>query len=107
MKAVATSFFILIVSFSSTSALARLKPPEPYAYSYKVMKSGGIDVSSVCDQYGGIDWKNCRRYAQWQFENQCRELTLRLPRELGGRRAKLQAKQRFFCNASRRTSAFR
>ncbi|MBB5322726.1 hypothetical protein [Marinobacter oulmenensis] len=46
--------------------------PEPkhYYFSYQTQQNRIVE-SSVCSRYSGMDWKGCRRYANWVFAKKC------------------------------------
>lgn len=100
MKVYQQAALIGVLLAVSISASARIVVPEHDQFSYRSFGSGRIDVSSVCAEYGGVEWKNCRRYAQWYFSNQCRELSLK-ERRTSDLHPNLRKSKQFFCHAAK------
>ena len=82
-------------------------PPKAYGFSYQTASNGRIVENSVCKEYGGLDWKGCRRYAQWKFSVQCWNLGYDIKHSSGPSRQKIKQQLDFFCDAKRRVTPLR
>ena len=77
------------------------EPPEYYRFQYDVDGSGNVIARSVCTQYGGIERKNCRRYAQWTFAKKCWELGYQEKHSQGNLRQTIRRDMDIYCRASK------
>ena len=82
-------------------------PPPAYGFSYQTANNGRIVEKSVCNQYSGLDWKGCRRYAQWHFAVKCWDLGYSIKHQGGAVRQKMKKEMDFFCDAKRRVTTLR
>lgn len=108
MKGICTAFLTLALVLTPTLTRAGTElaknPPEAYRFSYQTASNGRVVPSSVCKEYSGLDWKGCRRYAQWHFAVQCWQLGYDLKNTTGSVRRKMKNQQDFFCDAKRRVT---
>lgn len=74
--------------------------PDYYKFDYKY-KNWRIIDNTVCDRYSGLEWKGCRRYANWFFSKKCWEYGYELRHKTGDVRRKLMKKKEMFCHAKR------
>jgi ABC-type dipeptide/oligopeptide/nickel transport system permease component len=98
-------FLVSLPSFAGTE-LAN-NPPEAYRFSYQTGSNNRVIEKSVCKEYSGLEWKGCRRYAQWHFAVKCWNLGYDLKHKSGSVRQKMMKKRDFFCDAKRRVTALR
>ncbi|WP_166263868.1 hypothetical protein [Marinobacter caseinilyticus] len=106
----AVPFFVaLLLGLESAWAGTKLAddPPEFYRFSYQTANNGRIVENSVCKKYSGLDWKGCRRYAQWHFAVQCWDLGYDIKHQTGSVRQKMKKEKEFFCDAKRRVTPLR
>ncbi|WP_166260101.1 hypothetical protein [Marinobacter salicampi] len=82
-------------------------PPEHYRFSYQTANNGRVVENSVCKEYSGLDWKGCRRYAQWHFAVKCWNLGYDIKHQNGAVRQKMLKEIDFFCDAKRRVTPMR
>jgi len=94
--------FLLVLAVCSWSGLAKSSgirdAPEYYSYSYQ-SKNGRIIEKSVCREYSGLDWKECRRFAQYQFKEKCWELGYEMKHKNGNTLRRIKKERAFFCDA--------
>jgi|SRR5690606_213148 len=95
--AMATMVLAANVSVVQADSFEKLKP-DYYKFNYKYQNYRIID-KTVCDQYSGLDWKGCRRYANWFFSKKCWEYGYELRHTSGKVRQEIQKKQQMFCHA--------
>ena len=96
-------FFAILATFSlNISANSKINDqPKNYQFSYKIKNNEKIDESSVCHQYGGIEWKECRRYAQWVFSEKCWNLRYKIKHTTGDLRRQIRKEIEFYCDAKK------
>lgn len=103
MKRMVFAVLVLAILGVGTTAHAerfeKMKP-EYYKFDYRY-KNWRIIENSVCDQYSGLDWKGCRRYANWFFSKKCWEYRYELRHKSGSVRQKLMKQKEMFCHAKR------
>ncbi|MBD3657809.1 hypothetical protein [Marinobacter sp.] len=75
--------------------------PDYYHFTYKIDRNQNVLPNSVCAEYGGIERKNCRRYAQWKFAKKCWELGYKEKHSDATLRAKIQREKEISCEASK------
>ncbi|GHD52474.1 hypothetical protein SAMN05216429_106138 [Marinobacter persicus] len=75
--------------------------PDYYEFDWEY-KNNRIIESTVCDRYSGLDWKNCRRYANWYFSEKCWEYRNELRHKSGDVRREILKKRDRYCDAKRR-----
>lgn len=111
MKRTVTSLSIaslILVSLPSSAETELANdPPESYPFSYQTASNGRIVEKSVCKEYSGLDWKGCRRYAQWSFAVKCWNLGYELKHKTRSVRQKIRKERKFFCDAKRRVTALK
>lgn len=100
---VLASAFLASHPVSAGTELAK-NPPEAYRFSYQTASNGRILEKSVCKEYSGLDWKGCRRYAQWHFAVQCWDLGYDIKHTTGSVRQEMRKEKDFFCDAKRRVT---
>lgn len=96
---------LILISFAGV-AEARSKiddAPEWYAFDYEI-KNNKIIEESVCDRYGGSDWKKCRRHAQHKFSKKCWDLGYELKHMTGKIKRQTMKEREFFCDAKSRVT---
>lgn len=103
--AIASLFLVSLPSLAGTE-LAN-NPPKEYRFSYQTGSNNRVIEKSVCKEYSGLDWKGCRRYAQWYFAVKCWNLGYDLKHMTGSVRQKMRKEQDFFCDAKRRVNALK
>ncbi|MCR9190451.1 MAG: hypothetical protein NXH96_16900 [Alteromonadaceae bacterium] len=108
MKRIVTGLVFATLTFCSASTNAGTElennPPESYHFNYKIGNNGRIIEKTVCAQYSGLDWKGCRRYAQWRFAVNCWNLGYDLKHSTGSVRTRMMKEKEFFCDAKRRVT---
>lgn len=108
MRRHGTVFLLLAVVLTSPFTWAGTElaknPPEAYRFSYQTASNGRIVSSSVCKEYSGLDWKGCRRYAQWRFAVKCWQLGYDIKHQTGAVRRRMEKQKEFFCDAKRRVT---
>ena len=101
MKRIALAAIALAIMAGPTTAHAerfqKLKP-DYYKFNYKY-KSWRIIESSVCNQYTGLEWKGCRRYANWYFSKKCWDYGYELRHASGNARQQIMKKREMYCHA--------
>ncbi len=101
MKRIIFAVVALALVAGATTAQAerfqKLKP-DYYKFNYKY-KNWRIIDSSVCNQYTGLEWKGCRRYANWYFSKKCWEHGYELRHASGDVRQKIMKKRQMYCHA--------
>lgn len=78
--------------------------PDYYRFTYDVDDRGRIVEDSVCVEYGGADWKKCRRYAQWFFNEKCWDRRLEMRRTSREAKERVEREMRFYCDAKSRVT---
>lgn len=97
------TFAVLVIAIAGSAATAHAERfdkmnPDYYKFDYRY-KNWRIIDSSVCDRYSGLDWKGCRRYANWFFAKKCWEYRYELRHKSGSVRQRLMKKKDMFCHA--------
>ncbi len=111
MKRATLSFVLASIFFGVPTVFAGTElannAPESYRFSYKTASNGRIVEKSVCEEYSGLDWKGCRRYAQWHFAVKCWNLGYDVKHKTGAVRQNMNKEKEFFCDAKRRITSLK